>query len=139
MIETGYQWIDVDPFGSPVQFLDSALQGLSRVGVLEITATDTAALTGSSSSSQARRYGAKGIVDVYAHDDAVRLLLATVATAAARLDKAITPLLALFDGHHVRISCLVKTSRTGQQDWREYRMENSRGRRPVSICSAPNT
>ena len=39
MIETGYQWIDVDPFGSPVQFLDSALQGLSRVGVLEITAT----------------------------------------------------------------------------------------------------
>ena len=111
MIETGHQWIDLDPFGSPVQFLDSALQGLSRIGVLEITATDTAALTGSSSSSQARRYGAKGIVDVYAHDDAVRLLLATVATAAARLDKAITPLLALFDGHHVRISCLVKTSR----------------------------
>ena len=111
MIETGHQWIDLDPFGSPVQFLYSALQGLSRIGVLEITATDTAALTGSSSSSQARRYGAKGIVDVYAHDDAVRLLLATVATAAARLDKAITPLLALFDGHHVRISCLVKTSR----------------------------
>ena len=111
MIETGHQWIDLDPFGSPVQFLDSALQGLSRIGVLEITATDTAALTGSSSSSQARRYGAKGIVDAYAHDDAVRLLLATVATAAARLDKAITPLLALFDGHHVRISCLVKTSR----------------------------
>ena len=111
MMENGYQWIDLDPFGSPVQFLDAALQGLSRNGVLEITATDTAALTGSSASSQARRYGAKGIVDVYAHDDAVRLLLATVATSAARLDKSITPLMALFDGHHVRISCLVKTSR----------------------------
>ena len=111
MIESGYQWIDLDPFGSPVQFLDAALQGLSRTGVLEITATDTAALTGSSASSQARRYGAKGIVDVYAHDDAVRLLLGTVATSAARLDKSITPLMALFDGHHVRISCLVKTSR----------------------------
>ncbi len=111
MIESGYQWIDLDPFGSPVQFLDAALQGLSRTGVLEITATDTAALTGSSASSQARRYGAKGIVDVYAHDDAVRLLFATVATSAARLDKSITPLMALFDGHHVRISCLVKTSR----------------------------
>tara|TARA_Y100000766_G_scaffold29026_1_gene20167 strand:+ start:847 stop:2211 length:1365 start_codon:yes stop_codon:yes gene_type:complete len=111
MIESGFQWIDLDPFGSPVQFLDAALQGLSRTGVLEITATDTAALTGSSASSQARRYGAKGIVDVYAHDDAVRLLLGTVATSAARLDKSITPLLALFDGHHVRISCLVQTSR----------------------------
>ena len=87
------------------------LQGLSRNGVLEITATDTAALTGSSASSQARRYGAKGIVDVYAHDDAVRLLLATVATSAARLDKTVIPLLALFDGHHVRVSCLIKTSR----------------------------
>ena len=111
MMENGYQWIDLDPFGSPVQFLDAALQGLSRIGVLEITATDTAALTGSSPSSQARRYGAKGIVDVYAHDDAVHLLLATVATCAARLDKSVTPLMALFDGHHVRISCLVKTSR----------------------------
>ena len=111
MMENGYQWIDLDPFGSPVQFLDAALQGLSRTGVLEITATDTAALTGSSPSIQARRYGAKGIVDVYAHDDAVRLLLATVATCAARLDKSVTPLMALFDGHHVRISCLFKTSR----------------------------
>lgn len=111
MMETGSQWIDVDPFGSPVQFLDAAIQGLSRTGVLEITATDTAALTGSSASSQARRYGARGIVDVYAHDDAVRLLLATIATTAARLDRTIVPLLAMFDGHHVRVSCLVKTSR----------------------------
>ncbi|MBT3476395.1 MAG: hypothetical protein HN458_00420, partial [Euryarchaeota archaeon] len=45
------------------------------------------------------------------HDDAVRLLLATVATSAARLDKTVIPLLALFDGHHVRVSCLIKTSR----------------------------
>ena len=44
MLETGYQWIDLDPFGSPVQFLDAALQGLSRTGVLEITATDTLSL-----------------------------------------------------------------------------------------------
>ena len=111
MIETGYQWIDVDPFGSPVQFLDSALQGLSRVGVLEITATDTAALTGSSSSSRAEKIRSKKASLMCTRTTMqFALLLATVATAAARLDKAITPL-ALFDGHHVRISCLVKTSR----------------------------
>ena len=80
--------------------------------MLEVTATDTAALTGSSPSSQARRYQAKGLVDEYAHDDAVRLLLGTVATTAARLDKVVTPLLALFDGHHVRISLLVQTSKS---------------------------
>ena len=112
MVDAAYQWVDLDPFGSPVQFLDAALQSLSRTGVLEVTATDTAALTGSSPSSQARRYQAKGVVDEYAHDDAVRLLLATVATTAARLDKVVTPLLALFDGHHVRISLLVRTSKS---------------------------
>ena len=112
MVDAAYQWVDLDPFGSPIQFLDAALQSLSRTGVLEVTATDTAALTGSSPSSQARRYQAKGLVDEYAHDDAVRLLLRTVATTAARLDKIVTPLLALFDGHHVRISLLVKTSKS---------------------------
>ena len=52
MADASYQWIDIDPFGSPVPFIDSAIQSLARTGVLEVTATDTAALTGSSLSSQ---------------------------------------------------------------------------------------
>lgn len=116
MLETAYQWVDLDPFGSPVNFLDAALQCLSRNGFLEVTATDTAALTGSSASSMARRYGAKGLVDVYAHDDAVRVLLGLIATSAARLDKKIKPVLALFDGHHVRVSVRVKTSKEGASE-----------------------
>ena len=87
LMEAAYQWVDLDPFGSPVNFLDAAIQGLSRTGFLEVTATDTAALTGSSASSQHRRYGAKGIVDSYAHDDAVRVLLGLIATTAARHDR----------------------------------------------------
>jgi tRNA (guanine26-N2/guanine27-N2)-dimethyltransferase len=111
LLEAGYQWVDLDPFGSPVNFLDAAVQGLARLGFLEVTATDTAALTGSSQGSQFRRYGAKGIVDSYAHDDAVRVLLGLVATTAARHDRSIEPVLALFDGHHVRISVKVRRSR----------------------------
>jgi tRNA G26 N,N-dimethylase Trm1 len=111
LMESAYQWIDLDPFGSPVNFLDAAIQGLSRTGFLEVTATDTAALTGSSASSQHRRYGAKGIVDSYAHDDAVRVLLGLIATTAARHDRSVEPVLALFDGHHVRVSVKVRRSR----------------------------
>ena len=111
LMEAAYQWIDLDPFGSPVNFLDAAIQGLSRTGFLEVTATDTAALTGSSASSQHRRYGAKGIVDSYAHDDAVRVLLGLIATTAARHDRCVEPVLALFDGHHVRVSVKVRRSR----------------------------
>ena len=43
MVQGSFQWIDVDPFGSPITFIDGALQALGRVGVLEVTATDTAA------------------------------------------------------------------------------------------------
>ena len=55
MVQGSFQWIDIDPFGSPITFIDGALQALGRVGVLEVTATDTAALTGSSASSGMRR------------------------------------------------------------------------------------
>ena len=116
LMEAAYQWVDLDPFGSPVNFLDAAVQGLSRVAFLEVTATDTAALTGSSLSSQQRRYGAKGIVDSYAHDDAVRVLLGLIATTAARHDRCVEPVLALFDGHHVRVSVKVRRSRDEASD-----------------------
>ena len=116
LMEAAYQWVDLDPFGSPVNFLDAAVQGLSRVAFLEVTATDTAALTGSSASSGQRRYGAKGIVDSYAHDDAVRVLLGLIATTAARHDRCVEPVLALFDGHHVRVSVKIRRSREGASD-----------------------
>ena len=116
LMEAAYQWVDLDPFGSPVNFLDAAVQGLSRVAFLEVTATDTAALTGSSASSGQRRYGAKGIVDSYAHDDAVRVLLGLIATTAARHDRSVEPVLALFDGHHVRVSVKIRRSREGASD-----------------------
>ena len=120
MVQGSFQWIDVDPFGSPITFIDSALQALGRVGVLEVTATDTAALTGSSASSGMRRYGHRGIVDLYAHDDAVRVLLGTIATRAAQLDRAIEPILALFDGHHVRVSVLVRKSKQNADRTRDF-------------------
>ncbi len=117
MADASYQWIDIDPFGSPVPFLDSAIQSLARTGVLEVTATDTAALTGSSLSSQKRRYDSQGIVDDYAHDDAIRVLLGLIARIAAMHDRIIKPILALFDGHHVRVSVLVKTSKEGASEF----------------------
>tara|TARA_B100001027_G_scaffold137485_1_gene95492 strand:+ start:504 stop:1880 length:1377 start_codon:yes stop_codon:yes gene_type:complete len=119
MADASYQWIDIDPFGSPVPFIDSAIQSLARTGVLEVTATDTAALTGSSLSSQKRRYGAQGIVDDYAHDDAVRVLLGLIAKTAAMHDRVIRPILSLFDGHHVRVSVLVKTSKEAASNFQE--------------------
>jgi tRNA (guanine26-N2/guanine27-N2)-dimethyltransferase len=128
MIQTPFQWIDVDPFGSPVPFLDAAIQSISRIGVLDVTATDTAALCGSAKTSAARRYGSIGITDSYMHDDAVRILLGTIARIAAMHDKTIHPILSLFDGHHVRVTVLLKRSKEDASKWSErigYRIRSS--------------
>ena len=37
-----YDAVDLDPYGSPVQFLDSAVQSVSEGGLLLVTATDMA-------------------------------------------------------------------------------------------------
>ena len=110
LLSSGWQWIDIDPFGSPVPFLDSAMQSSARRAVMEITATDTAALTGSSASACLRRYGAKIRTDQMAHDSALRLLMATVARTAAQHDRCIIPLLSSWDSHHLRVSVKVHRS-----------------------------
>lgn len=43
-----YDAIDLDPYGTPVQFLDSAVQAVSEGGLLAVTATDMAVLCGNS-------------------------------------------------------------------------------------------
>lgn len=40
-----YDAVDLDPYGSPVQFLDSAVQTVSEGGLLLVTATDMAGRT----------------------------------------------------------------------------------------------
>ena len=36
MADTSYQWIDIDPFGSPVPFIDSSLQVLRELVFLKL-------------------------------------------------------------------------------------------------------
>ncbi|DAC15889.1 MAG TPA: hypothetical protein D7H86_00545 [Candidatus Poseidoniales archaeon] len=116
MFEQNFQWIDLDPFGSPVSFLSSAIQSLPRVGFLEVTATDTAALCGSSPTSGLRRYGSRGLNDEFRYDDAIRILIAHIAKIAAQFDRKVEPVLSMFDGHFVRISLLIKKSKLGATD-----------------------
>ena len=42
----GFDYIDIDPFGSPNPFLSSSVARINRGGILAITATDTGALAG---------------------------------------------------------------------------------------------
>ncbi len=110
VLRSGRHWVDIDPYGSPMPFIDSAMQSMARSGVMEVSATDTAALTGSSSTALMRRYGARVRTDSLAHDSGMRVMLATFSRVAARHDRSIVPLLSVWDSHHLRVSFRVLKS-----------------------------
>ena len=113
VLEGGWHWIDLDPYGSPIPFLDPVIQALSRDAILEVSATDTAALTGSSKGPTMRRYGAFVRTDKWAHDSGLRVLMANIARISARHDRTIEPLLSVWESHHLRVSVAVKKSKRG--------------------------
>lgn len=113
ILRQGWHWIDLDPYGSPVPFLDLAMQATARRSVISISATDTAALSGSSPGPLRRRYGARVHMDGLKHDSGLRVLLASAAKAAARHDRVIRPLLSVWDSHHLRVTILVERSKMG--------------------------
>ena len=74
-----YSYIDIDPFGTPVEFLPAALGGLLNGGILGITATDTAALTGSVPRVARRRYGTKVSKTHFYQELSCRVLMGHIA------------------------------------------------------------
>ena len=110
ILDQGWHWVDVDPFGSPMPFLDTAIQSLAKKAILEISATDTAALAGSSKTALMRRYGARINPDNLAHDSGLRVLMACIARTAANHDRFAEPILSVWDSHHLRLSLKVRKS-----------------------------
>ena len=53
--------VDIDPFGTPVPYLDSAFRALKNKGLLAATATDLAPLCGVHAKACVRKYGGKPI------------------------------------------------------------------------------
>ena len=104
VLSSGRHWVDIDPYGSPIPFIDSAMQSMARSGVMEISATDTAALTGSSKTALIRRYGARVRTDSLSHESGMRVMLATFSRVAAKHDRSIKPLISFWDSHHIRVS-----------------------------------
>ena len=76
--------VDLDPFGSPVPYLDSAIRALRNNGLLALTATDLAPLCGVHSKACVRKYGGRPLRTEYCHELAVRLLAGCASSLAAR-------------------------------------------------------
>lgn len=103
LAENTFDYIDLDPFGSPMPFLHSAIQGCRRRGFLAITATDTAPLAGAHRKKCERRYQVTPLRGPMCHETGLRTLIGTIARESAKFDKGIRPMLSISSDHYFRI------------------------------------
>lgn len=99
--------IDIDPFGSPAPFLDSAVRAIKNGGLLAITATDLAPLCGAKPIACRRKYGGKPLRTEYCHEIGARILIGSLVSIAARNDLAIKILLCYHSHHFTRVYALI--------------------------------
>ncbi|MBS3147413.1 hypothetical protein J4219_00850 [Candidatus Woesearchaeota archaeon] len=98
-----FDFVDIDPFGSPVPFLDSACQSLSLGGILALTATDTAALAGSAVQACKRKYWAMPLNNEYKHETGIRILIRKAQLIASQYEKSLVPIYCHLGTHYVRV------------------------------------
>lgn len=95
-------YIDIDPFGSPNQFLDIALKRMKKKGILAITATDVAALCGTSMKACVRKYGSVPSRTMWKHEFGLRILIHHIQKWGAMYDLYCEPILCYYKQHYFR-------------------------------------
>lgn len=103
MQSSGFDYIEIDPFGSPNDFLDSSIKRLARNGILAVTATDTSVLCGTYPNAGLRNYWANAYRNGFMHESALRILARKVQLIGAQFNKAMIPMFSYAKEHYVRI------------------------------------
>lgn len=103
----GIDIVDIDPFGSPAEFIDPAIRSLKHKGMLCVTATDLPPLLGKFPKTCLRKYFAKSILTEFSRELAVRIMIYFVAREAAKLRRTAVPVFSFYHSHHIRTCFIV--------------------------------
>jgi tRNA (guanine26-N2/guanine27-N2)-dimethyltransferase len=112
-------YVDVDPFGTPVPYMQAALRATRDGGITSFTATDTAVLCGVHGRVAERRYGGTPINNHFHHETGIRLLLNAVRREAASLDIGVRPVAVHSTGHYIRAFVRVEVGPSRAEKARE--------------------
>lgn len=104
-------FVDLDPYGSPTPFMDSAARSLFREAAIGVTATDLAPLFGSYRKVCERRYASKPMKNNFSHETGLRILIKDVFTHMSRYNFAFEPLLCQYERHYYRVFGKVRESK----------------------------
>ncbi|XP_059639754.1 tRNA (guanine(26)-N(2))-dimethyltransferase 1 isoform X3 [Cornus florida] len=108
--------VDLDPYGSPSVFLDSAVQSVVDGGMLMCTATDMAVLCGGNGEVCYSKYGSYPLKGKYCHEMALRILLACIESHANRYKRYIVPVLSVQMDFYVRVFVRIYTSASAMKN-----------------------
>ena len=100
--------IDIDPFGTPSPFIDSAGYCARRDSLLCVTATDTSALCGTYKEPCIRKYNSKPYKSEYCHETGIRILIAFVSLSLSKYGKYIEVKMSHSTEHYMRLYLEVK-------------------------------
>lgn len=99
-----FNFIELDPFGSPAPFLRSALFNLrSKGGFLSATATDMPVLCGAQAKACLINYGAQPLNNYFCHETAARILIGNIARTAAPFKLGVHPLITFSKRHYLKV------------------------------------
>jgi tRNA (guanine26-N2/guanine27-N2)-dimethyltransferase len=102
-----FDYVDIDPFGSPVPYMDSALRSLRNGGLLALTATDMAPLCGVHRRACLRKYGGVPLRTEYCHELAIRLVSGCLTMIAAKHEIGTEVVFSYSLDHYVRTYAVV--------------------------------
>ncbi|MCI4352531.1 MAG: hypothetical protein L3K14_04000 [Thermoplasmata archaeon] len=108
--ERAFDYVDLDPFGTPEPFVNSALRALRPGGVLAVTATDMPVLAGVARGVCERRYGGRPIRGSQGPEGGLRILLAYLIREGARRSVELEPVLSYLHDHYVRVFLKSRTA-----------------------------
>ncbi len=110
-------FVEIDPFGTPVPFVFPAGYMLSplKTSYLSITATDVAVLCGSEVKACWKKYGAKSLNVHFTHEVGARILLKKIADLLCPLDLAFKVLFTLSKRHYIKVMLKVERSAKNAQ------------------------
>ncbi len=95
--------IDLDPFGSPNVFMDSAARSIWHRGFLMVTATDTAPLSGTYPEACLRKYGIKSLKTDFYTELGLRILISFIILNMTKYERIFVPQLSFSTLHYFRV------------------------------------
>ena len=95
--------VDVDPFGTPATYIESAAISLKAGGMLCVTATDTSSLCGTYKEPCIRKYGSMPLKTEYCHEVGLRILAGFISRTFSKYKKFITLKFSHSSEHYLRI------------------------------------